>query len=75
MWVGSAREAIREAQVDILKAKILKAWGPQMEQTADAVLETFGAVWASKIADVRAAEAKEALRGRVPDIMFSEKKK
>ena len=57
MWKGSFMQAMREAQVQILKEKILKSHGPMLEQAADALLESMMACWQSQIAKVRAAEA------------------
>ncbi len=75
MWTGSFRQAVQEAQVEVLKAKILKAWGPMLDQTSDAVLEAMGAMWAAKSAEVRQAEAKEALKGRIRELFNQERKK
>lgn len=62
MWVGSFFKAINEVQVDILKAKIQKAWGPMMDKAADAALESVGTVWQSSLAQAR---AKEEFRGKL----------
>lgn len=59
MWQTSFKQAMREAQVEILKQKILKAHGPMMEQAADALLESMMACWQSQIAQVHAAHAKQ----------------
>lgn len=75
MWGSSFGQAIKEAQVEVLKAKILKAWGPMLDQGADSLLETMSAVWASKQADIRVAEAKQAFQQRLRDLMLAEKKK
>ncbi len=75
LWTGSFGAAMKQAQTEILKAKILKAWGPMMEQAADNLLETMGAVWAAKIAEVKVAEAKQTFQQRLRDLMFQEKKK
>jgi hypothetical protein len=75
MWKGSFLQAMRQAQVDILKAKIQKAWGPMMDQAADALLESMGAFWQSKIAEVRAAEACQGFKEKLRDLWLEEKKK
>jgi hypothetical protein len=75
MWAKSFEKAMCEAQTEILKSKILKAWGEMMEQAADAMIETMGAVWAEKIAEVRAAEAKSAFQSRLRDLWLQDKKK
>ena len=52
MWAKSFGEAMCQAQTEVLKAKILKAYGPMMDQAADAMMETMGALWAEKIAEI-----------------------
>jgi hypothetical protein len=46
--------AMREVQVEYLKARIKKAWGPQMEKQADAVIEGLGTFWSSLVATAKA---------------------
>ena len=75
MWKGSFFEAMRETQVDILKAKIHKAWGPMMEQVADALLESMEACWHAKLAQVHAAEAASGFKEKLHHIMTEEKNK
>ena len=75
MWASSFSQAMGQVQTEILKAKILKAWGPMFDQAADAMMETMSAVWAEKIAQVRVAEAKSAFQQRLRDLWFQEKKK
>lgn len=75
MWGKSFGEAMCQAQTEILKAKILKAWGPMLDQAADAMMETMGALWAEKIAEVRTAEAKSAFQQRLRDLWLQDKKK
>ena len=43
MWKVSFHEAKKSVMVDILKAKIQKAYGQKMEQTADLMLEAMEA--------------------------------
>ena len=38
MWTCAFHQAIKEAHVEVLKAKIHKAWGSKMDKTADAVI-------------------------------------
>jgi hypothetical protein len=73
MWKGSFLQAMREAQVEILKAKILKSHGPMMEQAADALLECMMACWQSQIAKVRAAEAACGFKEKLQDLWTQEK--
>ena len=47
MWMCSFHEAKKSVQVDILKAKIQKAWGPKLEREATAVIEAMEAKWKS----------------------------
>jgi len=65
MWQGSFMHAMRAAQVEILKGKILAAHRPMMEQAADALLESMMACWQSQIAKVHAAKAKEEFKGKL----------
>lgn len=63
MWSGSFFHAMKAVQVDILKAKIQKAWGSKMDKAADAVIEAMGAHWQSMLAQAKAkAELHERLR-------------
>lgn len=75
MWKVSFAQAMREAQVEILKAKILKSHGPMMEQAADAFLEAAMACWQTQIAQVRKHEASEAFKGKLRDLWLQENKK
>jgi hypothetical protein len=56
MWKSAMRQAFTEVQVDILKPKIQKAWGPLMDKVADAALESMGVCWQSAIAQAKAKE-------------------
>ena len=47
MWMCSFHEAKKSVQVDILKAKIQKAWGSKLEKEATAVFEAMEAKWKS----------------------------
>lgn len=71
MWTCAGHQAWKEVHVDILKAKILKAWGPQMEKTADAVIEAMGIQWQAMMSQ---GKAKEELKQKIVAI-FSENKK
>jgi hypothetical protein len=71
MWTCAGHQAWKEVHVDILKAKILKAWGPQMEKTADAVIEAMGVQWQAMTAQ---GNAKAQLKQKIVTI-FSESKK
>ena len=54
MWHGAFFQALQAVQVDILKPKIQKAWGPMMEKAADAALEAMGAMWSSGLGMTKA---------------------
>jgi hypothetical protein len=64
-----------EAQVEILKAKILKAHGPVLEQAADAFLEAAMACWQSQIAQVKKYQAGEAFKSKLVDLWMQQEKK
>ena len=64
-WKDSYCQAMSAVQVDILKAKILKAHGPMLEQAADAFLEAATACWQSKIAHVHKEQAAEAFKHKL----------
>jgi hypothetical protein len=74
-WKDSFCQAMTEAQVEILKAKILKSHGPMLEQAADAFLEAAMACWQSQIAQVKKAQAGEAFKGKLVELWTQEKKK
>lgn len=56
MWTCSFFQAMKAVQVDILKAKIQKAWGPMMDKAADAALDSMGVMWQSIMAQAKAKE-------------------
>ncbi len=62
MWSGAFIQAMKQVHVDLLKAKIQKAWGSKLDKAADAVLEAMGAQWESMLAQ---AKAKQELRGKL----------
>ncbi len=70
-WSGSFCEAIQEVQVEILKAKIKKAWGPEMEQVGDAVIEAMGAQWQAMLTQ---AKAHVDLRENIKKVFLSGQK-
>lgn len=74
-WSDSFTQAMKQAQVDLLKARILKAWGPVMEQSADAMLELMGTLWQTKIAEERTVAAKADFVNRLRDLWLQDKKK
>ena len=71
MWGCAFHQAMKETHVDILKAKINKAWGPKMDKMADAVLEAMGVQWESMLAQ---GKAKGDLKEKIARIMTEGKK-
>ena len=64
MWASSFFQAMKEAQVELLKAKIQKAWGQKMDKAADAVIEAMGVQWQSMLAQAKAkADFRQRLAG------------
>ena len=72
-WKDSFCQAMTAAQVDILKAKILKNHGPMLEQAADAFLEAAMACWQSQIAEVKKHQAGEAFKGKLVELWMQKK--
>lgn len=70
LWAAAFFKAMNEVQVDILKAKIQKAWGPMMDKAADAALETAGTAWQASLAQ---AKAKEDFRDKLEKLWQSGK--
>ena len=54
MWTTSFFQAMKQSQVDALKAKIQKAWGAKMEKAADIILEAMGVKWQAMLAEAKA---------------------
>lgn len=71
MWQKGFFCAMKEAQKEILKEKIRKAWGPVLEKEADAVLEAMGTHWQSVLAQ---AYAQKSLKENIAKIYQSMKK-
>jgi hypothetical protein len=65
MWMCSFHEAKKAVQIEILKGKIQKAWGPQLEKEASAVLEDMEAKWKAMQA---VGQVKEQLREKFEQI-------
>lgn len=53
-WSGSFCDAMHELQVEILKQKIKKAWGTEMEKIGDAVVESMGIQWQAMLSQGKA---------------------
>ena len=62
VWTVSFFQAMKAAQVDLLKVKIQKTWGAKMEKAADVILEAMGVKWQSMLAEAKAkADVREQL--------------
>lgn len=68
LWQASFIEAMRQTQVEVLKEKIKQAWGPMIEQSADALLQGMGAKWQSMVARIQAAEAEQQFKQKLRDL-------
>ena len=71
MWKQAFFQAMKEAHVEVLKAKIHKAWGPKMDKAADVVLEAMEAQWSSMLGK---AKSEIDLKERLAKIMTEGKK-
>ncbi len=71
LWTRSFFAAMREAQIDVLKEKIRKAWGPVMDKVADATVEAMGAHWQATLSQ---GKAQYDLRQNIQKIFESGKK-
>jgi len=49
-WTGAFFQAMKETQVDLLKEKIKKAWGSDLDKQADAVIKAMGNFWCATLA-------------------------
>jgi hypothetical protein len=70
VWTSSFFQAMKEAQVDLLKEKIRKSWGPIMEKQSDAILAAMGTHWQTMLTQ---AQAQCELRETMKTIMKSAK--
>ncbi|MBI5186636.1 MAG: hypothetical protein HZA01_13055 [Nitrospinae bacterium] len=68
MWKKAFFCAMKETQVDILKEKIRKTWGPMMDKVADATVKAMGIHWESMLAQ---ANAKKGLHENIANIYQS----
>lgn len=56
-------QAMKEVEVDLLKEKIKKAWGSNIEKQADAVITAMGAHWQALLAQAKAqGDLREAIK-------------
>ena len=61
---------MHQVQVEILKEKIKKAWGTELDKVGDAVIETMGAQWQAML---NQAKAHVGLRESIKKVFFSGK--
>ena len=61
----ASKQALKEVYVDILKAKIQKAWGARLDKAADIILEAKGAAWEAALAR---AKAKSEVTEKLSDL-------
>ncbi|MDD4933188.1 MAG: hypothetical protein PHO89_06965 [Methylacidiphilaceae bacterium] len=62
MWRSAGCTAWSEVVTEILKEKIRKQWGAELEKGADAFVATMGAGWQAKVAKAKAeAEFRKAV--------------
>lgn len=63
LWKKAFYAALFQAHVEVLKEKIRKNWGPKLDKTADAVLESMDAQWAAALSRAKAeTDLKEKIR-------------
>lgn len=70
-WKAAFCAAMHEVQVDMLKEKIRKEWGPMMDKVADATVKAMGAHWESMLTQ---AQAKKGLREEIQEIFRAARK-
>lgn len=66
MWTGSYFEALKQLQVEALKARLQKAFGAKLEKAADGVAVAMAANWQAMVAQ---SKAKADLRQRLAGVM------
>lgn len=56
-------QAMKEVQIDVLKERIKKAWGSNIEKQADAVVTAMGAHWQALLVQAKAqGDLREAIK-------------
>ena len=68
VWAKDAVEAIRQVKLEILREKVRKSMGPQLEKAAEATLQGLGALWQVIQAQSNAAKAKDNLNEEIRKI-------
>ena len=63
LWTSAFFQAMKEAQVEILKQKIQKAWGSLLDKEGDAVIAAMGAHWRALLTQAKAqADLRETIK-------------
>lgn len=57
IWRGSFFQAMKELQVETLKAKMQKTMGPKMDKAADATIESMMGMWQSMLMKAKAQQS------------------
>lgn len=65
MWQKAFFEAMHQVHVEKLKKKIEAAWGPNIDKSADAAIESFGKIWQSMLLQ---SEAKQEFASKLQKI-------
>jgi hypothetical protein len=73
LWKDSFFHAMKEVQVETLKAKILKAWGPMIDKEADALVKAMESKWEAMTAEVKAQEACDGFKHTLRDLWLNKK--
>jgi hypothetical protein len=68
---GAFFEAIHAVQVEILKDKIRKTWGGELDKVADALMRAMGVQWQSILSQ---SKAQRDLREDIARIFYSQGK-
>lgn len=71
MWKSAFFEALTEVKKEALKERIRKAWGANIDKSADAVIETMGTIWQAKLTS---GKAKYDLKEKLARILTEGKK-
>jgi hypothetical protein len=56
MWEAAFFQAMKELQVEAIKAKMQKTFGPKMDKAADAIIESMGVKWQAMLAQSKAKD-------------------
>ena len=75
VWGKDTLEAIRQVKLEILREKVRKNMGPQLEKAAEASLQALGTVWQVLLAQSNAAKAKDSFREEIRRIFSDGSKK